>query len=122
MQTPLNMGFNQSTSNIHPDDNGRFLLIDIKVEDKLLYVANVYGPNNDDPDFYSKRFQYLQTGTMFDIIFGGDFNLILNETLDKLGGTPQHNNNKVSAVSMLTCKPCVSVMLFTCCTLQKNRK
>ena len=29
-----------------------FIIVDIKIENKLYTIANIYGPNNDDPEFF----------------------------------------------------------------------
>ena len=40
---------------------------------------------------FQNVFQKLITFSAIDLIIGGDFNLILNDTLDKIGG-PKHKN------------------------------
>ena len=74
------------------------LLVDINIEDRNFCLANVYGPNVDNPTFYSNLFNQLQSFSTSDIILGGDFNLVLNNDLDKFGGSPQHSNYKASKV------------------------
>ena len=92
-------GLQYHVNDIKTDDQGRLLLVDINIEDRNLCLANVYGPNVDNPSFYSNLFNQLQSFSTSDIILGGDFNLVLNNDLDKLGGSPQHINYKANNVA-----------------------
>ena len=49
--------------------------------------------------FTQTYFNQLQSFSTSDTILGGDFNLVLNNDLDKLGGSPQHINYKASNVA-----------------------
>ena len=64
----------------------------------MLCSANVYGPNNDNPMFFSIFCNDLNNFSSYDVILGGDFNLILNNDLDKIGGASQHSNYKAREV------------------------
>ena len=48
----------------------------------------MYGPNKDDPDFYDKFFENLNSFAKGEIIICGDLNLIFDNTMDKKGGPP----------------------------------
>ena len=87
----LNPTFKGRFINHEIGESGRFLFSEIKIENSIFSVANVYGPNQDDPCFFQEFFQKLITFSAKDLIIGGDFNLILNDTLDKIGG-PKHKN------------------------------
>ena len=50
----------------------------------MLCLAKVYGPNNDSPMFFSNFFNDFNNFSSYDVILGGDFNLILNNNLDKM--------------------------------------
>ena len=39
---------------IFRDDQGRILIVDIDVNDHHFALANIYGPNMDDPNFFSQ--------------------------------------------------------------------
>ena len=58
------------------DPDGRFIIVDIKTNEKILTLINIYAPNKDDPDFIQKVIDLLLDFTCDDIIFGGDFNLV----------------------------------------------
>ena len=34
------------------DSEGRYIVLDITIEQTRLTLANIYGPNNDNPDFF----------------------------------------------------------------------
>ena len=73
------------------DGSRRFLCSEIKIENFVFSVANIYGSNQDDPCFFQELFQKLIFFSAKDLIIGGDFYLILNDTFDKIGG-PKHKN------------------------------
>jgi exonuclease III len=50
--------------------------------DKNIVLVNLYGPNNDDPQFYEEIKSRLVQLSYTDIIVGGDWNLVLNPGLD----------------------------------------
>ena len=41
-----------SVLNIFRDEDGRYLFAQIALKQKMLCLANVYGPNNDNPMFF----------------------------------------------------------------------
>ena len=49
-------------------------------------MANIYAPNEDDPDFFHSFFDHLSSFRGLEIIIGGDFNLVLDVEKDKRGG------------------------------------
>ena len=65
---------------------GRFITVDIKTEDKIITLQNVYAPNNDDPNFFKSVFNNLSTFECEHLVLGGDFNLVQNIQKDKKGG------------------------------------
>ena len=87
-----------SVLNIFRDKDGRYLFAQIALKQKMLCLANVYGPNNDNPHVFSNFFNDLNNFLSYDVILGGDFNLILNNDLDKIGGASQHSNYKAREV------------------------
>ena len=68
------------------DPDGRYIFCDIKVEDKIWTLVNVYTPNQDEPTFFEQIQDLLASFECEQIIFGGDFNLILDIIKDKSGG------------------------------------
>ena len=77
------------------DLEGRYVICKIKLQDRMLTICSVYAPNKDDPNFFVGLLDKLvEVGD--DIIFLGDFNLVLNTELDRKG--KQVNNNKAAAI------------------------
>ena len=72
----------------YKDDCGRVLILDIEYENISLSLCNIYAPNHDDPEFVNRCSKMLlETGNITKII-GGDFNLVMDLKLDKVGGKP----------------------------------
>ena len=57
------------------------------MKNSFLIIANIYVPNVDDSDFVRNMFGKLNNDfSKNEILVGGDFNVILNNDLDKLMG------------------------------------
>jgi len=94
----FNNNFNLSVSKISVDPNGRFIICDIEADGKLLTLANVYAPNNDDPDFFHVFFDHLSNFRCDEIIICGDFNLVLDIEKDKKNGIARTHQNALKVV------------------------
>ena len=57
--------------------SGRLHAIGIKVDDKLLKIINIYGPNSDDISLFEKLHSFITVNEDSDFIIGGDFNTVL---------------------------------------------
>ena len=88
------------------DDNGRFLILDIKLNDSHLVLDNIYVPKDtlqqiQFPQIIQER---LDNYADENIIIGGDFNCPLTP-LDKVGGRTMNRNksvaDKISSLSTL---------------------
>ena len=77
------------------DMEGRFVIVKLEIEKKRILLVNVYGPNTDDPEFFCTLFKKLQNFTMDHVIMGGDFNTVLDYTVDKSDMT-KHRNSKAA--------------------------
>ena len=84
-------------NSIFRDDQGRILIVDIDVNDHHFTLANIYGPNTDDPDFFSFVFDKIRSSSQTNLLLGGDFNITLDDELDKHGG-PAHMNRKAREI------------------------
>ena len=71
------------------DPSGRYIVCDIRTDEKLFTLANIYAPNEDDPTFFKQVFDHLHDFVCEEIILGGDFNLVLDFKEDKKGGLPR---------------------------------
>ena len=65
------------------DPEGRFIIADIKIQDKTLTLVNIYAPNKDEPTFFQNVCEKLSSSDRDFIVFGGDFNLVCDIHKDK---------------------------------------
>ena len=82
----FNNNFSFEIQKYFSDPQGRFITVDIKTEDKIITLQNIYAPNNDDPNFFKSVFNNLSTFECAHLVLGGDFNLVQNIQKDKKGG------------------------------------
>uniref|UniRef100_A0A3B3I4T3 Reverse transcriptase domain-containing protein n=1 Tax=Oryzias latipes TaxID=8090 RepID=A0A3B3I4T3_ORYLA len=66
------------------DPEGRFVIINISIQNKDFCIASIYGPNFDDSSFFHRFFTSLSVHSDSTIIIGGDVNLVLDPELDRL--------------------------------------
>ena len=78
---------------IFQDGEGRFIILDIILNNQKITLINVYGPNNDEPTFFENIQKELDDFECESIIWGGDFNCVQDITLDKKGGRAQTHVN-----------------------------
>ena len=52
----FNNNFNFDILKTFSDPSGRFIICDIKTDEKLFTLANIYAPNEDDPIFFKEVF------------------------------------------------------------------
>ena len=73
------------------DPEGRFIIIQISLKNIEFCIANVYGPNIDDPSFFHNFFSILSAHSDKTLIVGGDLNIVLNPQIDKVSKTSNSN-------------------------------
>lgn len=67
----------------YKDEYGNNQILDVTVENIHILLGNIYDPNIDNPTFYSGLLDIIQwIYSTQQVIFGGGFNLILNNILD----------------------------------------
>ena len=69
------------------DIHGRYLILDISIQNTRVILANCYGPNSDDPSFFEEFMQQVQSLSVHNIILAGDLNITLTP-LDIRGTNP----------------------------------
>ena len=57
-------------------------------------IVSLYGPNRDDPEFYAELEERINDAGFENIITGGDWNLVLDYTLDYYN---YKHHNKIKA-------------------------
>ena len=80
--TLKNNNFEQKVQKVNVDKNGNYVILDITVQDKRFTLVNLYGPNQDNPNFYTNLLQNMEEFEHDQIIMCGDWNHILNSDLD----------------------------------------
>ena len=83
------------TLEVERDEEGRYVMAKIEIEKKTYLIVSVYGPNNDDPQFFCEVFRQIQRFSVDHIIVGGDFNTVLDYTVDK-SDMKKHKNNSAA--------------------------
>lgn len=70
----FNNNFEFKIHNEKKDSEGNFLALDLMMEDNRVTLINIYGPNQDDPEFYDQvRDTWLEFDNQYFIVLG-DFN------------------------------------------------
>lgn len=65
------------------DLSGRFVIFSGVLFSSLVTLVSVYSPNFDDYSFFNKLFSTIPSDNNYSLIIGGDFNCMLNSTLDR---------------------------------------
>lgn len=74
-------------------DCGNFIIVTCKIGTQTYLLANVYGPNEDDPVFYQTLTHHIESFSTDHIIIGGDFNFVINPKLDSFNYAREYNTN-----------------------------
>ena len=67
------------------DQAGRILLTKIKFNNKAFVIGNVYAPTKQKLTFFDAFFSTVVNFSKHDLVLGGDWNLVLDNKLDKDG-------------------------------------
>lgn len=65
------------------DTNGRYVVAVGRLFNIPLILANIYGPNWDDSQFFINFFSALPDLNSYKLVLGGDFNCVLHAHLDR---------------------------------------
>ena len=63
---------------IHDD----VLIIDLRISDIEVRLINLYAPNNDSPNFFQNIEDLVKNNQQDYVVICGDYNLVLNPTID----------------------------------------
>ena len=86
----MNPSLNYTFENIHKDQTGRIISIDLSFNETSFSLCNIYAPNDQrqQQEFIHDLNTYLMSNTDIDnLIIGGDWNVSL-QAIDKKGGNP----------------------------------
>ena len=82
--------------NVISSNDGRFLILYCSLEDTKILIVNVYAPNEDSPDFFTRLFHEIDRFAPDHYIMFGDYNLAVDPLVDRQGTVT--NNNKASKI------------------------
>jgi len=85
------------------DEGGNYIVLDVEIDDLRITLVNVYGPNEDLPDFYKKLGKCMNSLDNATIIACGDWNMVLNQEMDTKNYL-RENNVKAKRVVMEMCE------------------
>lgn len=78
----INNNFEQKVNRVKIDKNGNYIILDITIEDQKITLVNLYGPNNDNPQFYENLKHKINEFENEQVIMCGDWNLVIDPTMD----------------------------------------
>ena len=78
----INNNFDQEVTKVVKDLNGNFIIFEIIVQKQKITLANIYGPNEDKPQFYNNLKQKIDEFDNGNVIICGDWNLVLDPKVD----------------------------------------
>ena len=55
VKTLINNNFDQAVTKVVRDPNGNFLVLEMSIQKQKIILVNIYGPNEDKPQFYKKN-------------------------------------------------------------------
>ena len=80
-----------STNLLHTDQEGNLIIVACKYDDHEFILANIYGPNEDDPEFFERLFERLSNLHSPNVLIIGDFNVTINPLIDNLNYRQRRN-------------------------------
>ncbi len=79
------------------DENGRFILIDLCINERTYTIINFYAPTRnfqkEQIDVFAELTLSLETFSKENIILGADMNVYMNPSIDKLDSMPDTGDN-----------------------------
>ena len=87
----MNNNFEYKVEKVISDINGIYIILDINIEGKKFTLINLYGPNNDKPNFYKELRRTYNSLNNDNVIMCGDWNLVINPDLDTNNDLPIKN-------------------------------
>ena len=90
----MNNNFEQRVTKVKTDMNGNYIILNMELQGKKLILVNLYGPNEDNPQFYKNVFKIISEFENENVIMCGDWNLVL-EPENECSNYLHVNNSKI---------------------------
>ena len=87
----FNNNFEYKVNRTKKDTQGNKIVIEIEMHGKKFTLINIYGPNNDTPDFYESIKHDINSFENEYVIWTGDFNLVMDQKKDTKNYTNINN-------------------------------
>lgn len=71
---------------------GRMHIIYAEIQSHPIFLARIYAPNVADPQFFAELEGGMQHVGDCNVIIGGDFNLVMDSTLDRSHPVPSRSS------------------------------
>ncbi len=99
-------GFDAKVKDIYAENTGRLMIADLEIQETLFKAINIYAPNAEENQVhyyrYLRNIMVKKMDTDDRILLGGDFNFIINPSLDRKGGSAiQLNSNRNQIIKTL---------------------
>ena len=78
----LNSNFEYKIISKSQDSEGNYICLTMQLSSMSVTLITIYGPNSDQPDFFQQIHQIIEHSTTDYNILCGDFNLVLNPSID----------------------------------------
>ena len=83
---------------------GNYVILICKIFADVYAFVNIYGPNDDEPNFFLGLFSHIKDIEIDHIVVAGDFNFIIDHNKDSLNYVREHNKKAKRAFLGLTDK------------------
>lgn len=80
---------------------GRFIMVEVSIEESNFIIANLYAPNEDNAEFFVKAFEIIDRKENPNMMMVGDFNTALDPIKDSRCVTDQHKNKRAAILSYM---------------------
>ena len=78
----LNNNFEQQVESIKTNPNGNYIILNMTIQGKKVTLVNIYGPNEDNPQFYRNLKEKYSEFDNEILIICGDWNFVQNPEVD----------------------------------------
>ena len=91
----------------YTDPNGRFLMLDMSVQNYRLCLCNIYAPNEDNVEYFAEIVKRIDLWNTESLILAGDFNTALSPQEKYSHGSPTNPGHpKVAKFLAEFCENC----------------